>query len=94
MDATNAIRSSPHTPPKLRLIWYLLDHPELETRIPEGAYVVLLPEDDPELCEYNRQISEREQVPEQPMVYIRLGALLPEQRSRLADVRIEPMSVS
>ena len=73
---------------------YLLDHPELETRIPEGAYVVLLPEDGPELCEYNRQISEREQVPEQPMVYIRLGALLPEQRSRLADVRIEPMSVS
>ncbi len=73
---------------------YLLDHPELETRIPEGAYVVLLPEDDPELCEYNRQISEREQVPWQPMVYIRLEALLPEQRSRLADVRIGPMSVS
>lgn len=26
---------------------YLLDHPEIEAQIPEGAYVVLLPEDGP-----------------------------------------------
>ena len=73
---------------------YLLEHPEIEVQIPEGASVVLLPEDDPELCEYNKQISGRERVPGQPVVYIRLGALLPEQRSRLSDVRIEPTAVS
>ena len=38
---------------------YLLEHPEIEVQIPEGASVVLLPEDDPELCEYNKQISGR-----------------------------------
>ena len=73
---------------------YLLDHPELEAQIPEGAYVVLLPEDDPELCEYNRQVSERERATGQPVVSIHLGSLLPEQRSRLRHVRIEPSPVS
>lgn len=73
---------------------YLLDHPELEEQIPSGAYVVLLPEDDPELCEHNRRISERERTPGQPVVHIRLGALLPEQRSRLRHVRVEPSPVS
>ena len=73
---------------------YLLDHPELEAQIPEGAYVVLLPEDDPELCEHNRQVSERERATGQPVVYIHLGSLLPEQRSRLRHVRIEPSPVS
>lgn len=73
---------------------YLLDHPELEAQIPEGAYVVLLPEDDLELCEHNRQMSERERAIGQPVVYIHLDSLLPEQRSRLRHVRIEPSPVS
>lgn len=73
---------------------YLLDHPELEAQIPEGTQVVLLPEDDPELCEHNRQVSERERATGQPVVYIHLGSLLPEQRSRLRHVRIEPSPVS
>jgi len=73
---------------------YLLDHPELEAQIPEGAHVVLLPEDDQELCEHNRQVCERERATGQPVVYIHLGSLLPEQRSRLRHVRIEPSPVS
>lgn len=73
---------------------YLLDHPEIENQIPEGAYVVLLPEDDPELCAHNKWLSERERVPGQPVVYIRLGSLLPEQRSRLRHVVVEESPVS
>ncbi len=72
---------------------YLLDHPELEEQIPEGACVVLLPEDDPELCDHNRRIGEQQRLPGQPMVYIRLRPLLPEQRSRIAEVKIEPTPV-
>ncbi len=72
---------------------YLFDHPELETQIPEGAYVVLLPEDDPELCEHNRQAGEWDRAPGQAVVYIRLGSLLPQQGSRLRHVRIEPSVV-
>ncbi len=73
---------------------YLLDHPEIEAQIPEEALVVLLPEDDPALCDYNRRTSEKERASGQPMVYIRLPSLLPEQRSRIAGVRIEPVAVT
>ena len=73
---------------------YLLDHPEIETQVPEGACVVLLPEDDPELCDYNRRISQEKRAAGQPIVYIRLSSLLPEQRSRITGVRIKPTPVS
>lgn len=72
---------------------YLIDHPEIEAQVPEGACVVLLPEDDPELCAYNRRVCEEQRVAGQPVVYIRLSSLLPEQRSRIAGIRIEPASV-
>lgn len=73
---------------------YLLDHPDVEEQIPAGARVVLLPEDDPELCDYNKRISEEKRTTGQPIVYIRLSSLLPEQRSRIARIRIEPVSVT
>jgi len=73
---------------------YLIDHPEVEAQVPEGVCVVLLPEDDQELCAYNRRISEEKRVAGQPVVYIRLSSLLPEQRSRIAGIRIEPAPVS
>jgi hypothetical protein len=73
---------------------YLLDHPEIDAQVPEGACVVLLPEDDPELCDYNRRISQEKRAAGQPIVYIRLSSLLPEQRSRITGVRIEPTPVS
>ncbi|MDF0668373.1 MAG: hypothetical protein P0119_20180 [Nitrospira sp.] len=72
---------------------YLIDHPEVEAQVPEGACVVLLPEDDPELCEYNRRICEERREADQLIVYIRLSSLLPEQRSRIAGIRIEPTPV-
>lgn len=72
---------------------YLIDHPEVEAQVPEGACVVLLPEDDPELCEYNRRICEERREAGQPIVYIRLSSLLPEQRSRIAGIRIESAPV-
>jgi hypothetical protein len=68
---------------------YLFDHPDLETQIPEGALVVLLPQDDPELCEHNSRIAETGRVPGQPIVRIRLGPLLPEQHSRIAEAKID-----
>ncbi|OGW67845.1 MAG: hypothetical protein A3H49_01860 [Nitrospirae bacterium RIFCSPLOWO2_02_FULL_62_14] len=73
---------------------YLIDHPEIEAQVPEGACVVLLPEDDPELCAYNRRICEEKRAAGQPVMYIRLSSLLPEQRSRIAGIRIEPAPVS
>lgn len=72
---------------------YLLDHPEVETRIPEGAYVVLLPEDDLELREFNTRVAEAERAPGQAIVKVRLAPLQPEQRSRIVGVKVDPTPV-
>jgi hypothetical protein len=72
---------------------YLLDHPEVEASIPEGAYVVLLPEDDPELCEFNTRVAEAERTPGQATVKVRLAPLQPEQRSRIVGVKVDPAPV-
>ena len=32
---------------------YVIDHPEFAEKIPQNAQIVLLPEDDPELCQKN-----------------------------------------
>lgn len=72
---------------------YLLDHPDLEARIAEGALIVLLPENDPELYEYNARIAEAGRLPGQPVVKIRLGPLLPEQRSRIVEAKVDPAPV-
>ncbi len=73
---------------------YLLDHPEIEAQVPEGACVVRLPEEDQELCDYNRRIGEEKRAAGQPIVYVGLSSLLPEQRSRITGVRVEPAPVS
>jgi hypothetical protein len=66
---------------------YVLEHPEVLDRIPDGAAIILLPRDDPEFCEENmklaRQIAERGEV----VVYVEIEAIAP-QRSRLINPRI------
>jgi len=32
---------------------YLIEHPDMIAQIPKGCYLVILPEDDPELAEVN-----------------------------------------
>ena len=56
---------------------YVLSHPELEDRLPENALVVFEVEEDPELTEYNRLLSERNRESHQPVVIIRIKALAP-----------------
>ena len=67
---------------------YLLEHPEVADRIPENALIILLPEEDLELCEKNLELSRARQDPGQPIVYIRVEKLSPP-RSRLVNPRVE-----
>ncbi len=67
---------------------YLLDHPDFAECIPRNALVVILPEWDPELREINLRLAEEQREPGQPVVYIRVEALLPS-RSRLVNPRVE-----
>lgn len=67
---------------------YLLEHPEVAEQIPEDALVLLLPEEDPELCAKNLELAQARREPRQPIVYIRVEKVAPP-RSRLVNPRVE-----
>ena len=71
---------------------YLFEHPELEKKIPKGAYVVLLPEFDPELKQFNMQLARRRQAKGERVVYVKVPRLGPEKWSRLIGAEIERVS--
>jgi hypothetical protein len=67
---------------------YLLEHPEVAKQIPEDALIVLLPEEDADLCRQNKDMAVTRRRAGQPVVYVKLGKLAPP-RSRLSSARIE-----
>jgi hypothetical protein len=67
---------------------YLLEHPEVTEQIPENALVVLLPEEDQELCERNLELARTRQEPGQVVVHVRIEKVAPP-RSRLVKPRVE-----
>lgn len=67
---------------------YVLEHPEFAEKIPQNAQVVLLPDNDPELCKINMEIANRQREEGQPVVYVHIGSIIP-QVSRLKDVSLE-----
>ena len=54
---------------------YLLEHPEIEEKIPDNAMIVLLPEYDKELADANMKLAEANKEPGQTIVYIRVEKL-------------------
>ena len=54
---------------------YLLEHPELEEKIPNNAMIVLLPDYDKELAEMNMKLAEANKEPDQTIVYVRVEKL-------------------
>ena len=67
---------------------YLLEHPEMGEQIPDGASVVFMPEDDPELCDANRALLAQAKQAGREAVIIRVEGLAPVQ-SRLIEPRAE-----
>ena len=67
---------------------YLLEHPELGEQIPDGASVVFMPEDDPELCRANRTLLDQAGREGRKAIIIRMKGLAPA-RSRLIEPRAE-----
>jgi len=68
---------------------YIFEHPELEDKIPKGAQVVLLPEYDEKLSEYNLMIAEKQHEEGQPVVYVRIKRLLAPRLSRVEEAELE-----
>jgi hypothetical protein len=68
---------------------YLIEHPELSAKIPNNALIVILPQDDPELCKINLKLSEDLRERNQPVLYVRVGKIAPPRKSRLVKPKLE-----
>lgn len=70
---------------------YVLQHPEFASQIPRNSRIVLLPGDDPELAQLNREAAETarhlDDEPNRPIVYVGFERLAPA-RSRLEHPRL------
>ena len=55
---------------------YVLDHPHLADRIPDGALVVFIPAFDKELARRNRALARKSRVPGQPVVFVQVERMV------------------
>lgn len=51
---------------------YVLDHPQVAERIPDGALVVFIPAFDKELARRNRALARKSRAPKQPVVFVKV----------------------
>ncbi len=70
---------------------YLFEHPKFAEKIPDNALVVLLPQYDEALREYNLKIAEENRESEQQLVLVEIASLKP-QKSRLTRPRLKVMA--
>jgi hypothetical protein len=70
---------------------YLFDHPEVDERLPDGAFVYFEVAGEEEFNQYSRSLAERKRRESgTPTVLVRLQGLAPPQGSRLLAPVIEP----
>ncbi len=67
---------------------YLMDHPEIEEKIPTGAHVVFTFDSDPEWTQRNLELARKNRESGRPVVVVRMKALAPRQ-SRLIEPRLD-----
>ena len=65
---------------------YLFEHPEIEERIAKEAEIVLLPEFDDELKEYNLQVGRQVESEGGTVVYVTIKQLRPRALSRIEGI--------
>jgi len=68
---------------------YLFEHPEMEQKLPVGAEVILLPEFDRELKEYNLKLGKAIESERGEVIYVAIKNMRPKILSRIDDVRLE-----
>lgn len=64
---------------------YLFDHPEMQSSVPADAELVLLPEEDPELRQFNLEMGGGMEKAGEKVVFVRIGSLRPRQYSRIKN---------
>ena len=68
---------------------YIFDHPEMEEKIPIDAEIILLPEFDKELKEYNLRLGKDMESKGEKVVYIVIKDMRPKALSRIEKIELE-----
>jgi hypothetical protein len=68
---------------------YLFEHPELSSQIPIGSEIILVPEFDAELREFNLSLGKRVESEGGQVIYVTIKSIQPKSYSRLTDVELE-----
>lgn len=67
---------------------YIFDHPEMEEKIPLDAEVILLPEFDKELREFNLQLGKNMENEGQKVIYVSIKEVRPKTLSRIEKIEL------
>ena len=71
---------------------YLFDHPEFSDRIPPDLEIILVPEFDAELRDYNLSLGKEIEAEGEKVAYISIKSIYPKTHSRLAQVELRQVA--
>jgi len=71
---------------------YLFEHPEIEEKISVDAEVILLPEFDMELKEFNLQLGKNIEKEGGKVIYISIKEIRPKTLSRIEKIELESVA--
>ena len=69
---------------------YLFEHPDLSRKLPDNAEIILLPEFDNALKEYNLKIGKKMESKGEKVIYISIKKLRSKILSRIEKIKLEP----
>ncbi|MDO8734436.1 MAG: hypothetical protein Q7K21_04690 [Elusimicrobiota bacterium] len=68
---------------------YVLSHPDIAEKIPDGALIVFLLKNDTEFNTKSLEIANKRREPNQPLVKVSMEKLLPPFETRLVNPQLE-----
>lgn len=68
---------------------YIINHPDLEEKIPTDALIVFIVENDTELSQKNLEMSRANREPNQPLIFVKIKGIRPPEESRLIEPHLE-----
>ncbi|MBI4689415.1 MAG: hypothetical protein HY754_03980 [Nitrospirae bacterium] len=68
---------------------YVFEHTEIESQIPMDAEIVLLPDFDPELKEYNLQLGKDIEASGGKVAYVTIKSIRPKMLSRIEKLELQ-----
>jgi len=71
---------------------YLFDHPEFSDRLPPDSEIILVPEFDVELRDYNLSLGKEIEAGGEKVAYVSIKSIHPKTYSRLAEVELRQLA--